>query len=183
MTEIAKNIATNVSALRKGRRLTQAALARLAELPRSTVTLLESGSSNPSISSLVSVGSALQVSIEELMAKPRAKCRLFDKHDIPLHRRSKDKIKLRKLLPDPIPSMEMDEPSLEPGGTLVGAPHIQGTKEYFYCYRGEIEIEVAGEKFTVTEGSLLAFPGDQAHSYRNEARKTCVGFSVVVWVP
>lgn len=180
---LTKHIAANVGALRQSRRLTQASLAKLAGLPRSTVTLLESGSANPSISSLAAVASALQVSLDELLAKPRASCQFYPASEIPLHRRSKEGVRLKKLLPDPIPAMEMDELTLAPGVTLTGAPHIRGTKEYFYCHRGEIEVEVGGERFTVKEGDLIAFPGDQAHSYRNVGRKASAGLSVVVWAP
>lgn len=180
---LAKNIAANVLALRRQRRLTQAGLAKSAQLPRSMVTLLESGAANPSVNSLAAVASALQVSIEELLAKPRANCRHYTEKDLPLHRRSKDGVKLRKLLPDPIHAMEMDELALSPRTTLVGAPHIHGTKEYFYCYEGSLEIEVSGEIFPVKTGELLAFPGDQPHLYRNQNSRTAKGFSVVVWAP
>lgn len=181
VTSISRNLAANVLALRRNRNLTQGALAKLAEIPRSMVTLLESGAANPSVASLAAVATALQVSLEELLAKPRASSRHYRADELPLHRRSKDGVKLRKLLPDPIRSMELDELTLAPRAVFVGAPHIRGTKEYFYCFDGTFEVEVAGEPHTVRAGELLAFPGDQPHRYRNAGTRVAAGFSAVVW--
>jgi XRE family transcriptional regulator, regulator of sulfur utilization len=47
-------------------------------------------------------------------------------------------VSIRKLLPDPIPGMEIDRMELPPGARLVGIPHLQGTTEYLTCERGEV---------------------------------------------
>jgi hypothetical protein len=60
-------------------------------------------------------------------------------------------------------------------GRLGGIPHVQGTKEYLTC--------IAGERFRVEQGDVLAFPGDQQHSYQNSGTRTAVCLSVVVLAP
>ena len=47
------HLARNTLALRKARDLTQSELARIADLPRSTLTWIESGGGNPSLANLV----------------------------------------------------------------------------------------------------------------------------------
>ena len=72
---IGANLARNLISLRRGRKLTQDALAAAAALPRSTIANLESGEANPSLAVLVKVAGALGVPIDELLGAPRAKMR------------------------------------------------------------------------------------------------------------
>jgi quercetin dioxygenase-like cupin family protein len=67
--------------------------------------------------------------------------------------------------------------------TMGGHPHLEGTKEYLTVIQGEIQVYVAGESYVVKEGDVLAFPGNQAHSYRNTKRASSIALSVVIPVP
>ena len=87
---------------------------------------------------------------------------------------------MRKLLPDPIPGMEIDRMELQPGGRMTGIPHTPGTHEYLMCESGSIELVAAGDRWTLTAGDVVAFRGDQKHSYANPGRSVAVGYSVVV---
>ena len=180
---LSRHLAQNLMTLREKRGLTQAGLAKLAQIPRSTVTHLESGHGNPSLSNLARIAAALQVTIEELLARPRARCMLVRASDLPAQKRSQGVATVFKLLPDPIPGMEIDRIELEPQGRMGGIPHVGGTKEYLTVVQGEITVQVAGESYSVGPGDLLAFPGDQAHSYQNSGAKKAVGFSVVALAP
>lgn len=175
---IARHLAHNVAALRRGRQLTQAQLARQAGLPRSTLTWIESGEGNPSLKNLVRLAGALQVGIEELLARPRAECVLIPRDAVPVHRRAGGG-RQYKLLPDPLPGMEIDRLELEPGARLRGVPHLDRTREYLTVVSGEIVLHVAGEGHRVRAGDVLAFPGDRPHSYHNPGPGRAVALSVV----
>lgn len=180
---ISRYLAQNLVLLRSKRELSQLALSKLAGVPRSTITHLESGEGNPSLQNLVRVAGALQVSIEELLSRPRADCKLIKAQDVPKHRRAQSMAQVSKLLPDPIPGMELDRMEIEPGGRMGGIPHTSHTKEYLVCIQGVVEVQVAGERFEVSPGDVLAFPGDQPHSYRNLSKGKADCFSVVVLAP
>lgn len=181
MNQAAKNLALNVIQLRRKRRLTQQGLARLAGATRASVALVESGSSNPTLEVLLKLSQALEVSLDELMSPPRAECQHIAGKDVPLDRRSRNGVRLRKLLPDKLRATEMDEIVLETGASFGGSPHVEGTKEYFTCIEGEISVTVLGETYQLKKGDVLAFPGDKPHSYRNSDRKLSRGMSVVVF--
>src|SRR3954451_17800436 len=72
---LAGHLGENMRALREARALTQAQMAKLAGLPRATWANLESGAGNPTLSVLQRVAAALQVSLEELVSRPRASAR------------------------------------------------------------------------------------------------------------
>jgi len=175
-------LAHNLLSLRRKRALTQGGVSRLAGIPRSTIANLESGQGNPSLGNLVKVASALQVSLEELLSPPRPRCLLVKARDVRAVKRSQGAALIHKLLPDALPGMEIDRMEIEAGGRLGGIPHLPGTREYLTGVRGEVTVVVSGERFKVEEGDVLAFPGEQAHSYQNSGRGTAICLSVVVLV-
>ena len=163
--------------------MTQATLSKLAGLPRSTLTYLASGEGNPTLKNLATVAATLQVSIEELLASPRAGCQLIKVADLPRTERVKGKVVVYQLLPDPIPGMVVERMELEVAATLRDVPHVSGTKEYLTSLRGSVSVTVANQTFVLEEGDVLAFPGDQAHLYRNVGNKKATCISVVTIAP
>ena len=180
---LSQNLADNVRYMRQQRGLTQARLASHAAFPRSTLANIEAGLGNPTLGILARLALALQVSIEEMLSTPRAQCQLYKKGELPIIERSHGKALISKLLPDPVPGMEIDRMELSPGARVVGVPHRPGTREYLYCEKGKITLWAAGVKFELAAGDAAAFQGDKRHSYGNETRAMAIGFSVVALVP
>jgi len=181
---LSRHLGLNLRSIRELRGLTQQQLANLCEMPRSTVASIEVGSSNPTLAVLSRLAGTLHLSIEELLARPRARCQVFHREALPtiVSRRS-GRATLRNLLPHPIPGMAIDRMEFEAGARVQGSPHAPGTHEYLYCERGQLLLRVAGERFDLDQGSVAAFPGDQRHSYENPGRGVAVGFSVVSLAP
>jgi len=173
-----ERLARNVLQLREARGLTQKQMAKLSGLPRATWAHLESGEANPTLAVLNAVAASFQVSLEELIATPRAACEFHPVATLPV--RVQGQARIRKLLPDPIPGMAIDRFELPPGGKMPGVPHAPGTREYLTCEAGEISLVAAGEKWLLSPGDVVAFRGDQRHSYANPGTRPAVGYSVVV---
>ncbi len=173
----AANLALNIKQLRETRGLTQHQIAKAASIPRPTWANLESGAANPTLSVLMKVAAALQVSLEELVGPPRAVARLYKAKELPLRR--KGKVTVRRLLPDPIAGMEMERMELTAGASMAGVPHTPGTREYLTCESGQLELSAAGERWLLEPGDVVVFRGDQKHGYRNPTRGKVVAYAVV----
>ena len=174
------HLARNLVSLRHARTLTQDALAAAAALPRSTIANLESGEANPSLAVLVKVAGALGVPIDELLAAPRAKVRKWTAEEIGSRQRGQG-IADRPLVPEPMPDGMLYVMDFAPGARLGGTPHLPGTREYFTCLEGRVEIVVSGQRHDLGAGDVLAFPGNTPHSYHNpDARRAARGVSVVI---
>jgi transcriptional regulator with XRE-family HTH domain len=172
------NLAANLRRLREARGLSQQQMARLAGIPRPTWASLETGAANPTLVVLTRAAAALHVSVEELIGPPRTACRLFAAREIPERRRQG--ARLRPLLPEAIPGLDIARMELDPGGVLVGIPHTPGTREYLTCEQGRIELVASGEGWKLGAGDALVFRGDQRHSYHNlDRRSRAVAISVV----
>lgn len=181
--EIFQNLAHNLVFLRKSRGLTQTQLAQASSIPRTTLSYIESGSSNPSIKLLLTLATILGVTIEELLASPRPSCLLTKKEHLKHQTRSQGNAIKFTLLPDSHSGLQFERLDLKPEGILVGTPHSKGTREYFTCIQGAISIFVDGQEFTLENGDVLAFPGDSKHAYHNRSHHESSGISIVILHP
>jgi transcriptional regulator with XRE-family HTH domain len=176
-TGLGGRLGQNLKQLREARGATQAQMAKLAGLPRATWANLESGASNPTLSVMDRVATALQVTLEELVATPRASAQRYPKGTLPVRQRGGATI--TKLLPDAVAGMEIDRIELPSGVRMTGVPHTPGTREYLTCEAGTMVLVAAGEQFELAPGDVVAFRGDQRHSYTNPGTRVAVGYSVV----
>lgn len=175
---LAVRLAENVRHLREVRGQTQEQMAKLAGMPRATWAHLETGAANPTLAVLDKVATALQVPIEELTGAPRSSGRLYPRDT--MRRRTQGDGSVQQLLPDPIPGMVIERMEIPAHGRIPGVPHMPGTREYFTCEAGEVEIAAGTGRWRVGPGDVLVFPGDQRHSYTNSGNRPAVGYSVVL---
>lgn len=176
--ELPARLAANIAQLREARGLTQQQIAKLAGVPRATWAHLESGTANPTLSVLTRAAIALQISIEELISSPRSQVKHYPAGTLPVRQRGQ--VSVRKLLPDPVPGMEIDRMEFPPRGRMIGVPHTPGTTEYLTCESGTILLVASGEEWTLAPGDVVVFRGDQKHSYANPGSRPAIGYSVVV---
>ena len=178
MSNLQRNLADNIRRLREAHGLSQQRMAELSGIPRPTWASLESGAANPTLAVLSKTAVALQVSIEELVGAPRTEVQHFRAADIRERRRQGTRI--RPLVPEAIPGIEISRMELEPEGRMIGVPHTRGTREYLSCERGRIDLVASGERWNLQTGDMLVFRGDQHHSYHNpDAKEPTVAISVV----
>src|SRR6185295_16314818 len=97
--------------------------------------------------------------------------------------RNRGNVAIRKVVPEPLPGLDLERMVLPPGARMAGVPHTPGTREYLTCERGTVELAVAGERYTLAEGDVVTFRGDQRHSYYNPAASTTVAYSAIAFAP
>ena len=180
---LANNLAQSLIDLRGRRNLTQSTLAKMVDLPRSTIANLESGQGNPSLVILAKLSSALQIPIDQLLSPQESVCTLMKASETPVHERTHGNVKIYKILPDNLPTTNIERIEVAPGHLMKGMPHAPGTKEYFHCIAGEFTIKVSGVSYMVKKGDTLAFPGQASHHYFNDGKTIAIGFSVVILSP
>lgn len=170
-------LADNVKALRQARGLTQAQLSERACVPRSTISLMESGSANPTLDVALRVSRALDVRLEELLEMRATETTVFRQAELP--ERERGGVVVRKLLPEQVEGLDIEQLVIPPGRTLTGIPHTMGTREYLSVMSGQVELRVAGEVHRLLVGDVAVFNGNQRHSYNNPGRSVARAFSVI----
>src|SRR3569833_176056 len=159
------HLADNIKAIRETRGLSQQQIAKAAGIPRATWTNLESGAATPTLAVLVKVAAALEVRPAELPTRQRGQ------------------VAIRKLLPEPLPNLDLERMTLPPGARMAGVPHTPGTREYLACEQGTVELAVAGERYTLAEGDVVIFRGAQRHAYFNPGETTTIAYSAIAFAP
>jgi len=178
MDDIRQNLAKNIRRLRESHSMSQQRISDVSGIPRPTWASLETGNANPTLAVLNKAASALNVSIEELIGTPRNEFQFIPANEV--RERKRQNARLRPLVPDALPGVEISRMELAPGGRMIGVPHTTGTREYLTCERGSIELIAGGQHHVLEEGDMLVFRGDQRHSYINaDSNRTAVGLSVV----
>ena len=181
MSDQQDHLADNIRAIREARGLSQQQIAKAAGIPRATWTHLESGGANPTLAVLIKVANALQVRLDEMLAPPRPLARHLKAADLVLRHRGD--VAIRKLLPEPLPGLDLERMVLPPGARMAGVPHTPGTREYLTCERGAVELAVSGERYRLAEGDVVMFRGDQRHGYHNPGAQVAVAYSVIAFAP
>jgi XRE family transcriptional regulator, regulator of sulfur utilization len=173
------HLADNLRTIRQTRGLSQEQIAKSAGIPRATWTHLESGAGNPTLAVLVKVAAALEVRLDELLAPPRQPARFLRADELPTRQRGQ--VAIRKLLPEPLPNLDLERMTLPPGARMPGVPHTPGTREYLACELGTVELAVAGERYTLSAGDVVIFRGDQRHAYHNPGKVTAIAYSAIAF--
>lgn len=176
---IPARLAGNLVALRRARGISQAQLAAQAGVPRSTIAHIETGAGNPSLHNLTRLAAALGVGIDELLSERPTAVRLTAADAVARESRGVG-VTVIHLLRDPARGVEIDRIELAAAATMRGQPHLGGTHEYLMPIAGRVRVAVGRTWHDVEAGAVLAFPGDQPHSYRNPDREPASAISVVL---
>jgi transcriptional regulator with XRE-family HTH domain len=174
---IALRLASNIRLLREARGLSQQQIAKLAEMPRPTWANLESGEANPTISVLTRVAHSLNVRVEELLAPRQAAATLTRAESLNSVRRGK--VSIRNLLVTPAPGFGLERMVFAPKAQLAAEAHAASTYEYLSCELGELEVEIAAQRYVMAAGDVLVFAADRPHIYRNLKSERAVAYAVI----
>ncbi len=177
----AAHLGSNVRHCRERRGLSQAQMAKLAGVPRATWTHLESGAANPTLAVLIKAANALQVRLEELLARGRDDVQVVRVKELPT--RTRGAVSVRRLLPETLAGLDLERMHFPAGGRLTGVPHTEGTREYLTCERGAVELMVGGQAYRLSPGDVVVFRGDQKHAYVNVGSGESIAYSVIAFAP
>lgn len=173
-------IAENLRRLRKAADLTQAELARRADIARATLAAMEQPDANPGIVAVQAVAKALGVGVDELV-EPRPASRIVrvTPEDISEFRSADGLFVARMVSPVTATGIQIQQVTMYPGCRTVGRPHPAGTQEFFLVQAGTAELTVGDEVETLETGSLIQFPGHLHHIYANATEQRVEAVSMV----
>jgi transcriptional regulator with XRE-family HTH domain len=169
MPQPAPPLADIAAALRRERERTGisiAELARRAGLAKSTLSQLESGTGNPSIETLWSLGVALGVPFSRLVEPLPVRVQVIragegprlqaDQADFVVKLLSAGSARTRR---------DLYLLELEPGQPRAAAAHLPGSVEHLVVGAGRVHAGPTGETVELDPGDYATFPGDVPHYY------------------
>lgn len=159
----------NLVRWRQRRGMTASALARAAQVSKSTISELERGNGNPSFDTIWSLAKALNVSLGALFASPVA--RDDTEHRIlanaPVLTRDADHFTVQLMASwQSTGEVELCVVSLAPHARRSSAGNAPGVMERVVCLEGPVEVGPEGRLTSLWPGDMLAFRADQPHVYQ-----------------
>ncbi len=151
---ISKIIGEKISKLRKEKGISLSKLAELAKISKSTLSSIESGNANPTISTLWAIADALNVPFGELLPKE------FNEVDesgitVKLIEQSEGK-----------PKIEVYLMKLEPNSVREAKPHKKGVIEKVLVIKGKMVVGSKSSPKCLKVGEEIEFCGDVPHIYK-----------------
>lgn len=179
---ITQAIASNVRAQRAHRGLTLDALAARSGVSRGMLVQVEQGRTNPSVSTLTRIASALGVTVARLVeVSDVPTVRVVGASDVVTFQQGDVEAKL--LVGADMPMiLELWDWRLAPGEHHDGDAHPPGTREMLTVLDGELTLTVYGKSHVVGKDAAVLFTADRPHRYANEGREA-LRFVMVVAEP
>ncbi|WP_084772454.1 helix-turn-helix domain-containing protein [Nonomuraea candida] len=164
---ITQAIANNVRAQRAHRGLTLDALAARSGVSRGMLVQVEQGRTNPSVSTLTRIASALGVTVARLVeVSDVPMVRVVDKSDVVAFRQGATEARL--LVGADMPMiLELWDWRLAPGEHHDGDAHPPGTREMLTVLEGELTLTVYGKGHVIGKDDAVLFTADRPHRYAN----------------
>jgi transcriptional regulator with XRE-family HTH domain len=185
VTAVSAAVARQVKALRQTRAWSLDELAHRSGVSKGMVVQIESGRTNPSIGTLCRLAEAFGVDMGRLIetgSQPRV--RIVDRVDAPVLWEGDHGGTARLLAGVNDPAfVEVWEWRFEPGDARVSDAHLPGTRELLWVRDDALVVTVDGVDHTLPGGSLIDFPGDRPHGYRNATSRAVDAILTVVMPP
>ncbi|WP_433433579.1 helix-turn-helix domain-containing protein [Nonomuraea sp. CA-141351] len=160
-------IANNVRAQRSHRGLTLDALAARSGVSRGMLVQVEQGRTNPSVSTLTRIASALGVTVARLVEVADVPTvRIVSKADVVTF--DQGDVRARLLVGADVPMiLELWDWRLAPGEHHDGDAHPPGTREMLTVLGGELTLTVYGKSYVIGKDDAVLFTADRPHRYAN----------------
>lgn len=170
-------IGTRLRAVRKRLSLSQRALARLAGVPSSTVSLIESGHTNPSVGSLKRLLDAMKMSLGDFfnleLAVPD---QVFFRAD-EFTQISRGKVSYRQVGTPGASSVQILHETYQPGSDSGRVLLSHEGEEGGVIIQGRLEVTVGDQTRVLRAGEAYLFSSKVPHRFRNTGEDVCIAVS------
>jgi transcriptional regulator with XRE-family HTH domain len=162
-------LAINIKKWRERRGLSLSALARNAEISKSTVSELERGNGNPSLDTIWALARTLNIPLGFLFLDSQVVGEIEVRRlpDAPVVAHDEGKY-ITHLLSGWLGrgEAELTIITLAAEGRLVSKGNASGAVSRAVCVEGIVEVKIGDRLVLLTPADLLTFPSDQPHIYR-----------------
>jgi transcriptional regulator with XRE-family HTH domain len=164
-------LAQAVRGNRQRRGWTLAGLAERTGVSKGMLMQIESGRTNPSISTLIRIANAFGVGVWQLVEPVTDELRVADATAAVILWRSPAGGTASLLIGAQSPQVvELWEWRLPPGDGYVAETHLEGTFEVLHVRKGTLALDLGGNRTEIRAGGSAVARTDQPHGYHNGGR-------------
>src|SRR5262245_35426425 len=177
-------VCDRVRSLRKSKSLTLEQLASLSGVSRSMLSQIERGAANPTLGVAFRIAQAFGMSLGDLVDVPSPVGRIdvVRAGDRSSLFRDDEQCRIRTLSPLHLEKdVEFYELTLKIGGSLVSAPHFEGTREFLTVEQGRLRVSSGEKSIDLTRGDSAHYPADVPHRIDNQGETEALAFLVDIY--
>ncbi|WP_334171672.1 helix-turn-helix domain-containing protein [Sinomonas sp.] len=170
-------IGSRIRAAREAQRMTIEQVAEAAGLSKGFLSRVERDESSPSVSSLVTLCQVLSLPIGELFATPETHLTRSD--EAPRISLGGEGIVERLLTARSERRLQIIQAEIEPRGKGESELYaVDCDVDVLHVVRGQIELVMTNDRYELSAGDTLTFPGREPHSWVNPTDEP----ATVLWV-
>lgn len=181
MNQESPNIGKRLRCLRKEKRMTMKELSDKVGCSESLLSKIENDKVDPSLKTLHSITSVLDVTISALFTEPEPASVVYrngERPQLPLPSQTRGGVVLERIMPHtPDHLLECNIHIVAPGDGTDGSIGHDG-EEVGYVLEGRLELVVDGVSYALFPGDAFSFRSELAHSYSNPGAVT----ARILWV-
>lgn len=161
-------IGQRLNRLRKDKNLSLEELSLQTGVSKAMLSQIENGKSNPTVSTLWKISTALKVSFSFFIEGEEEELTIVDEKSISPILESNDLMNLYPIFPfDSNKKFEILTIELKKGCNHVSQPHNSGVEEYIIMSEGTLELHVENQVFLLSKGQSIKFLANREHIYKN----------------
>ncbi len=180
MKQVSDEISKNLKKIRERRNLSFDQLSQFTGVSKSMLRQIETGKSNPTVSTIWKIANGLHLSFSYLLQKPAArgevKAFTFEK---PLYAETRHYRVFPLVSFDPRRAFEVYFFEMDGSTVFEAEQHQGGVQEYIFLYTGGIEVRIEEQKFSVSAGQFMEFKADLPHIYRSAVGEVSSGIMIL----
>lgn len=152
--EVALTVGANLRRLRREQRMSLSEMARVSQTAKATLSNLESGTGNPTLTTLAALANVLGVTLADLMESPAPRLmRARDGHF------AKGRSTIGRLLTrHHASSVDIHEVTFKGDKPFKSCQPESDALEQIYLMSGDLKITVAGEVYHLEPGDIIQYP-------------------------
>ena len=177
--ERAGTLAANVRRLREAHGLSLQQLAARAGVAKTTLFKIERGNGNPTLDTLLALGTIFSTSIDQLVAgdpEPAIDVVRAGEGDVDISGSAVRAALLRSMMVGGT-LVEVVEAEIHPGLSETAVSHGVGAREHVLVRSGRAIVGPIGEEVELGPGDYATYPSDRPHRWGNEGE-----VDALVWV-
>jgi XRE family transcriptional regulator, regulator of sulfur utilization len=173
MDVVTRQIAANLSALRRERAMSLDEAAGMTGVSKSMLRQIERGTSSPTITTLWKIANGLRVSFSSLVKESSAGVSVVDNRAGPPLLEKGSGYQLFPLFPfEAERSFEAYHVEIKSGARQDSGGHRGGVEEYLFVSSGVLHLVAQGKSWRVGKDNSIRFNASGPHSYQNTGAAT-----------
>lgn len=167
-------IAENIKSLRQKRGMSLEKTAKITGVSKSMIAQIERCDVNPTVTILWKIADGFEVSIVDLLYKPKPEIILVRKDETNPFTLDNNKIRISQVLSfDTERRFEKQIIDLAATGESGVQNLPAGSNGFITVFKGNVNITINDETYKLSSGDMISFKSDTEYSYSNPGKKSC----------